>query len=419
MRMAVATGLVVLAIGAAPASAQQRVALPDRDRPLTDRPAPAWSVGSAEGDSWELLSNVRAAVFDANDNLYALDSGNHRVLVFDRTGAYVRSIGKQGGGPGEFQFPMSLAITADGKLVVGEGRGFSIFRTDGTFERLVPSGAGLGGMSFDAFAAHPDGGVIARTRALPQPGDPPAAEGARMAAPIVHFGLQEGQAPDTILPLTEPMPTVREMPGQGGRRMRIMTMSSPRPTFARGMQWVVLPDGHVAVAEETDGYEVRLAAAGAYTRTFTRAIQPRAPSERDRERAREERRESLKNGGNAVRISSSGGAASFSLGSGGADMTEEQIRENLAGMTFAERIPVVQDLFADASGRLWVERAPRVWGDPAPIDLIAAADGRYIGTLEGIELPLATSRSGLGVWIEKDELEVEKIVVRRLPASWN
>ena len=41
-----------------------------------------------------------------------------------------------------------------------------------------------------------------------------------------------------------------------------------------------------------------------------------------------------------------------------------------------------------------VERAPRVWGEPAPVDLIAAADGRYIGTLEGIALPLATSRSG-------------------------
>lgn len=418
-RMAVATGLVVLAFGAVPASAQQRTAMSERDRPLTDRPTPAWSVGSAEGDSWELLSNVRAAVFDANDNLYALDTGNHRVLVFDRSGAYVRSIGKQGGGPGEFQFPMSLAITADGKLVVGEGRGFNIFRTDGTFERLVPSGSGLGGMSFDAFGVHPEGGVIARTRAMPQPGDAAAAEGARMAAPIVRFGLREGETPDTILPLTEPMPTVRDMPGQGGRRMRMITISGPTATFARPMQWVVLPDGRVAVAEETDAYEIRLAADGSYTRTLTRAIQPRTPSERDRERAREERRESLKAGGNAVRVSSSGGNASFSFGAGGPDMTEEQIRENIAGMTFAERIPVIQDLFADANGRLWVERAPRVWGDPAPVDLIAAADGRYIGTIEGIDLPLATSRSGLGMWVEKDELEVEKIVVRRLPASWN
>src|SRR5690606_4163693 len=107
---------------------------------------------------WELLSNVRAAVFDAEDNLYALDSGNHRILVFDRAGRFVRSIGKRGGGPGEFQSPQNLVLSADGRLVVGEGRGFSIFRTDGTFERFVPGGQGLGGMMLDHLAAHPDGG---------------------------------------------------------------------------------------------------------------------------------------------------------------------------------------------------------------------------------------------------------------------
>lgn len=99
-------------------------------------------------------------------------------------------------------------------------------------------------------------------------------------------------------------------------------------------------------------------------------------------------------------------------------MPEEEIRKLLDNMEFAERIDVVHDLFADPMGRLWVERAPAVWGDPPPLDLITTA-GRYIGTVPGLDLPLAVSRTGLAAWVEKDEMEVEQVVVRRLPASWN
>src|SRR3970040_14546 len=104
-------GLTLLLTGAV--NAQRRVDLPGRDALLRSRPAAVWSVGTDEGESWEMLSNVMAMAFDRTDHLYVLDQGNHRVLVFDAAGRFVRQFGKQGGGPGEFQAPMGPAALSD------------------------------------------------------------------------------------------------------------------------------------------------------------------------------------------------------------------------------------------------------------------------------------------------------------------
>ncbi len=39
------------------------------------------------------------------DAYYVADTYNHRIAVFDLQGNYVRSIGRQGEGPGELQYP--------------------------------------------------------------------------------------------------------------------------------------------------------------------------------------------------------------------------------------------------------------------------------------------------------------------------
>lgn len=56
-----------------------------------------------------------------------------------------------------------------------------------------------------------------------------------------------------------------------------------------------------------------------------------------------------------------------------------------------------------------------VGGDPAIVDLVDGETGRSIGTLTGVDLPITASSTGLAAWVEKDDLEVERIVVRRLP----
>jgi hypothetical protein len=65
-----------------------------------------------------------------------------------------------------------------------------------------------------------------------------------------------------------------------------------------------------------------------------------------------------------------------------------------------------------------VLRNPERVGAQEPIDLITP-DGRYIGTLHGQEIPRAVSVSGLAAYIVRNELDIEQVVVRRLPGTWN
>jgi sugar lactone lactonase YvrE len=58
--------------------------------------------------------------FDSNDNIYILDSGNHRIQKFDADGKYLATFGRQGEGPGEFQYPISLNIDTEGYLYISD-----------------------------------------------------------------------------------------------------------------------------------------------------------------------------------------------------------------------------------------------------------------------------------------------------------
>jgi streptogramin lyase len=60
---------------------------------------------------------------------------NSRIVVFDRTGKYLREIGKKGSGPVEFDQPHALAIDSKGRLFVGDrsNNRIQILDLDGKF----------------------------------------------------------------------------------------------------------------------------------------------------------------------------------------------------------------------------------------------------------------------------------------------
>src|SRR5688572_5963031 len=162
--MHIATRLAALAL-IAPVTlvAQQRVQLPARDKILSEKPAIVHSIGKEDGADWEILSGVRWVAFDAADNLYVLDGNNFRVLVFDANGKYVRSISRQGQGPGELMAPTGMTVMADGTIVVSDGgrRTYSLFKSDGSFIRnaFYGDGEGVGGR-LEGLHMHPRGGVV-------------------------------------------------------------------------------------------------------------------------------------------------------------------------------------------------------------------------------------------------------------------
>ena len=67
-------------------------------------------------------------------------------------------------------------------------------------------------------------------------------------------------------------------------------------------------------------------------------------------------------------------------------------------------------------GTIWVQRRGEEPDGDGPIDLLTR-DGRYIGTLatDATAMPSAFGPNGLVAFRERDELDVSRVVVKRLP----
>lgn len=97
------------------------------------------SIGEeGKGDEY-IFSEVRDIAVDAEDRIYVLDRRQSHIKVFDKTGKYVKTIGKKGQGPGEMSSPSSLQITPQNELAVNDSsaRKIHFFTLDGKFLRAV------------------------------------------------------------------------------------------------------------------------------------------------------------------------------------------------------------------------------------------------------------------------------------------
>jgi DNA-binding beta-propeller fold protein YncE len=74
----------------------------------------------------DLLKRPVGIAFSAKRNkLYVVDGGAHTIQVFDLTGRSVASVGHQGTGPGEFNYPSHISC-ADNRLVVADSGSFRV-----------------------------------------------------------------------------------------------------------------------------------------------------------------------------------------------------------------------------------------------------------------------------------------------------
>jgi len=436
--------LSALIIAPVSAAAQRRVEGAGRDKLLAEKPSQIYQVGAEDGEEWELLSGVRQVAFDARDNLYVLDANNHRVLVFDANGRFVRKISKKGEGPGELMAPMGMTVTTDGLLVVADlgRRAYSLFKLDGAFVKNVlfevGEGPGLLGPAGGGLQAHPRSGIDTATGALMafggRNGEPPVGgptgerksfvkwfDFAATPATAADGGARAGaDAVKTakLYEFTLPSITPKVTEGGSGGERRTMVMISI-PMWQMSPLQGVLPSGGIAFVNEKD-YRVNVTTpAGKIDRVIQRPMTAKKATEKDKQLALEARRESMKNnttGG--IRISNDNGRQSFSTGApGGGRGDLPSVDEMLKTTTFEDFIPVLRGMRTDPQGRIWLARTPADFGQSGPVDILRA-DGTYIGTIANVKLPDAVARSGRAAYVERDDLGVEHVVVRRLPPTW-
>ena len=418
--------LLLAALAAAPAAqAQQVTKLPAQDKPLAGKPVTQFSIGSEDGEDWELLSRVSQVAFDKEENLYVLDGGNNRVLIFNPQGKYVRKFGKKGGGPGELMAPVGIAVTAAGEIAVTDlGRpAVSLFKKDGTFIKNISLAEeyGFPAMQQGTYA-HPSNGVVLRTMpAFVRRGSPEQLGAQTMRnrkSPLTWFTADAKATKLFDIPLPDITPKVQDN-GAGAGQRQVMVRIQP-PAFTPTTAWGVLPNGSVAVSNDLN-YKLELARNGKVERIIERPLTARKVTDADKAKEKQRRREQMTRGGGGMVFSSQadrpGAAVTQRSVSVGGAMPKEEIERSLSELTFAEYMPVVAGMYVDPRGRMWVQRNGREVGQDGPIDQIDAS-GRYLGTIAGQKMPAAVSLSGRAAYIERDDMDVEKVVVRKLPAGW-
>lgn len=64
---------------------------------------------------------VGIAYDSVSDALFVVDGGSHQLLVFDRSGKLMRTIGRRGDAPGEFNYPSHVCVAGDHIIVADSG----------------------------------------------------------------------------------------------------------------------------------------------------------------------------------------------------------------------------------------------------------------------------------------------------------
>jgi sugar lactone lactonase YvrE len=112
------------------------------------------------GNPPDALTDPNDVVTDpANGDVYVAESHSNvedpnlvaRISVFDRTGKFLRAIGKAGTGPGEFRTPHALEFDSQGRLIVADRHNHrvQILTKDGKFIAEYREFSRVSGLAID------------------------------------------------------------------------------------------------------------------------------------------------------------------------------------------------------------------------------------------------------------------------------
>jgi len=402
-------------------NAQEVTQLPARDRSVALEVDPVYSVGGIAGEDWQIFGENVQVGFDGNGGLHILDGDNFRVLALSETGALSWDAGREGGGPGEFGMPMSMAVGADGSATVYDlgHQAFVQFGPDGSYIDQVAHGLDQG-IPGREMLGDPTGGVIYSSA-----GSFSFNRNQSGAAILSGGGEREpirralAGDRDGVLYEAWRLPTAppEEMETESGSVGFRMSMSGMR-AFEPDLYYAPLSNGDLIVVDTVD-YAVKVVGSdGTLRRVLRRAIEPRAVGRSEREAEKKRQLDALEeSGGPQVRVLVRGGSA----GASGGPRTPNQsaMREMFEGriesMVFADYIPVLTEVRVDPwSDQIWVRRAGRRIGENGPVDVLTA-QGEYLGTLDAsVGIPAAFGPNGLVAYIDVDEFDVNTVRVERI-----
>ena len=392
-----------------------------QDRPLTADFPEVYRAGGLTAPDWAQFSGRGPVGFDGAGNLHVLDHSAAQVIVIDPRGEHLRSVGRSGEGPGEFELPFQLVVWRDGRVAVSDimRSTLQVFAPDGRFDRVLQTRA-----QGTLREIRPDPqGVALYVQGSSQTGSQTFSaidellgrEPRRDSIDDFGIGRIDLTADDFIIqPLLQawraPRDDAAEEPPEelslndllDDAKWRAATFGQVEGRFFEPpLRWDILPDGTIAYSDSS-AYAVKLVRPGGQVvDVLRRPIEPEGLTRRLRSAAIEreiDRRGSL--------FEDSGGLP-------------DEVRKRIEDREFYPEIQIVRQLSATWEGGLWIRRPGEdPWDSGGPIDVFGP-DRQYVGTFAAgtVGMPVAFGPDGLVAYWEVDELDVPTIVVKRLPAE--
>jgi hypothetical protein len=314
------------------------------------------SIGVLDGDPTLMFGKVLEMAVDAEGGIYAFDYMVPALRFFDADGNYVRTLGRDGAGPGEYRSTVhGVAVRSDGRVVMGDfsNRRINVFNPDGTPSADWPIESNMFANN-SLVLDHRDHVFL---KVLWQGGDP------RSTIGFQHYDAS-GSVIDTLAP-----PVISGEP------------TDAEATFAPMKVWTLSPQA-VIIVGVSDRYAIELRRLDGTVTRIERLATP--VSVKPEERAELEALANWARRRRGRTLTLRGGTTLKSAG-GSNDVP-----------AISTTKPFYRALLGGEQGRIWVHRhvtaekvdvvtepdpslpPPRTWQEPTVYDVFEA-DGTYLG----------------------------------------
>jgi hypothetical protein len=311
--------------------------------------APQITIGGADGSDEYLLTSIAGAFKTRHGHFVVADRASMNVRIYDSSGSFLRSFGRTGSGPGEFQSIANAFPYRGDSIAVWDGvaHRLLVFDSTGTFSRAIsvvtavgpPQGSGEG-LSFGS-TGHVAGAFT---------------DGSLIVIPDMHIVDQPGAlvhrttAPFHISPDGEYLADAGRFPAGATYVFNFGALGKGQPPqlpVPYGRSFSAMVDGDRLYVAAAESFEISVWTPGpGIERLIRKQTTPATVGEAEREAYRMEQRRRLRDG-------------EFGRD---APITPEGLEQALREIEFPATLPPFDAILVDSEGYLWV-RSYRMPGD--------------------------------------------------------